>query len=534
VSRSAFEQLALGAIQSSFEGWVVVDVSGKDRERFLISQLTSDVAGLEVGRSQLSALLDRSGRLQAFFFLAKHTDRMVLLVPTGAVEALADQLEANIIADDVRLSRRETGSLRLALGPEAVRFAAALPDDVVFPIEALGGRGFVTWGNVQLPFHDVDAEELEALRVVSGLPKWGIEVVGGELINQTTLVDTAVSFTKGCYLGQETVAKVASHRGAAYHPVLLTIDGNGVDTRSLVNQQFAIGERKNAGKALSAAVWNGRQVLQASMYRDFRVDGLAVECRFESGALHAEVSELPLTHCPPPEEQAEALFLAAVELFTIDQEQEAVELLERAIAVCPGHADSYETMGVILGRHGRYEEAIDLMTRLLEVEPDSVMAHTNMSLYHNQLGRIEEAEREARSAAAKQAAQRRREEERLAAEKQVRDDLATDLQRREDMFNQVLELDPGDALANFGMGEVLVASRRFDEAVPHLEKAIEVDESYSAAFLALGRAWEGMEQPARARTVYQTGVEVAARRGDLSTANAMQARIGELAEDAMG
>jgi tetratricopeptide (TPR) repeat protein len=275
--------------------------------------------------------------------------------------------------------------------------------------------------------------------------------------------------------------------------------------------------------------WEGDTLLQASLFRDYRVEGLAITCRFEHGVeLDATVALLPLIETPSPEDHAEELYHLAVAAFTGDQEGEAVALLERAIAVCPTHADSYESLGVILGRHGRYDEAIQLMRRLVDVDPDSVMAHTNMSVYYNQLGRIEDAEREARAAAVKGLELQRREQERADAERRARAEWDADLERRKAMFLEVLELDSADALGNFGMGELCVETGRFEDAVQHLERAIEADQDYSAAYLALGRAWEGMRQVERAREVYTAGVEVSARRGDLATANKMQSRLQSL------
>ena len=78
------------------------------------------------------------------------------------------------------------------------------------------------------------------------------------------------------------------------------------------------------------------------------------------------VRPLPVLETPPPGEWARRLQMAAVAAFSEDREGEAIELLERALAVWPGHADSYESLGVILGRHERYEEAVALMQRLLD------------------------------------------------------------------------------------------------------------------------------------------------------------------------
>ena len=504
--------------------WRVLEVRGRHRERFLHSQLTSDVVDLDVGASQLTAALDRSGRLQAFCFLHKREDRIELLVPEAAVEALWAALEARIIADDVRLEVKETPNLRLALGPEAARLQAERAGDEVFPLSVFSSRGFVTWGEAPLPLPAADAVQLEALRVLSGLPRWGLEAGPGVLVNETILVDTAVSHTKGCFLGQETVAKVYSHRGAARGPALLQLADGGED--DLTGQAFAIGERARAGLVRSQISWRGAVYLEAVLHRSWRVDGLAVRLALADGRiLEAEVRLPPLLEAPTPAEEAATLHERAVEAFTADRETEALRLLERALAVDPSHADSYESLGVILGRHGQYERAITTMQRLLAVDPDSVMAHSNMSVYYNQLGRIEEAEREAQAAATAAVAARRREHDAATGAERQDGEEGEELRRREEMFREVLELDPDDALGHFGMGELCVQKGRFSEAVRHLEKAIAVDRDYSAAYLALGKAQEGAGQGERAAEVYRKGIEVAAARGDLATANTMQRRL---------
>jgi tetratricopeptide (TPR) repeat protein len=97
------------------------------------------------------------------------------------------------------------------------------------------------------------------------------------------------------------------------------------------------------------------------------------------------------------------------------------------------------------------------------------------------------------------------------------------------MYRQVLELDADDALANFGLGQLKVEAGDHAGALPLLERAISIDREYSAAYLALGRAFEGLGELGRALAVYSDGSRVAARRGDLKTANTMQERLAALA-----
>ncbi len=503
-------------------------VEGRDAVRFLHSQLTSDVQSLGMGASQQTALLDRGGRLQAFGFLFRRTDRIELLLPSEIAAQTVRRLEEHVIADDVTLTIVDTPRLQLALGAEAVlRFAG--DDDRRFPIEIYGSRGFVTWDAGELDLPTIGDDELEAGRVLSGLPRWGDEVTEGVLIHQTALIETAVSIAKGCYLGQETVAKVMSGRGAARAPVLLEVI-NGDTTGELpIGKKFETDFATSSGSVLSAATWENTVFLQAMLIRELRVRDREFECRFGNGTtLTVRVHSLPFLTVPQPEVWARRIELRAVEEFAADRENEAIELYERALAVCPSYADAYEALGVIFGRHGRYEEAIELMRRLLEVDPMSVMAHTNLSLYYNQLGRIEDAESEAAEAMrAKIRCEQDEKELAETAQNQTASAVA-DRERRAEMFRQVLELDPDDPLGNFGLGELLVEEGSFEEAVNHLERALVADPRYSAALLALGRAHEGAEDLNLAHETYRRGVDIAAARGDLATANKMQERLAGL------
>ena len=521
VSRSPSETLALDGGTAPFHGWSLIEVGGRHRERFLASQVTSDVNGLAEGDSQLSALLDRSGRLQAFFFLRKRADVIDLLVPDEVVDRCLARFESNIVADDVEFRRRAVGPLWLALGPAA---ATEPPVEDRFPVTGWGSVGFVTWGGAVTDLPEIPAEELETRRILGGPPVWGRDVRPDQLVNETALLDTAVSFDKGCYLGQETVAKVASHRGAVRGPVLLELTEPTVAADGLVGQDFAVGERPKAGEVLSLARWEGSIWLLVVLHRELRVIGRTLRAEFADGhGIGAVVRRFPLLVTPTAEVMADRLTVAASAAFATDETERALELLDRAVEICPSHADAFESLGVILGRLGRHEEAIAQMRRLLEIEPASIMAHSNLSLYFNQLGDIDQAEHHLGMATrlSMGGSVPTRDEESETEE--------ADRRRREEMYRQVLEIDPDDALAHFGMGELLVEREDFAAAADHLRRAIACDPSHSAAMLALGRALEGLGDVEAARDVYESGVETAAKKGDLSTAQKMQDRITALA-----
>jgi folate-binding protein YgfZ len=529
VNPSAFDALSTDGVTASFPGWSLIEVTGRHRERFLGSQVTSDVSGLAEGESQLSALLDRSGRLQAFFFLRKRSDAIDLLVPNEIAAHCLERFESHIIADDVELALRDVGEMRLALGPAAI---AKPPAEDCFPVTGWGSVGFVTWGEGEMDLPEIDDREIETLRVLGGPPAWAREVRLNQLINETALLDNAVSFDKGCFLGQETVAKVSSHRGAVRGPVLLELKEPVDDADALVGMQFGAGERARAGEVLSCAQWERSTWLQVSLHRELRIVGRTLDCVFgDDQVVEGVIHRIPLLRAPSPEEMADRLTVAASVAFGDDETDRSLELLERAVAICPSHADGFESLGVILGRLGRHEEAIKRMQCLLEIDPSSIMGHSNLSLFFNQLGDKEQAEhhlamatRISMGGSAVVELPDRAEADTAEAEADE-----ADRRRREGMFLQVLEIDPDDALAHFGMGELLVERGSFEDAVDHLQRAIASEPTHSAAILALGHALEGLGEDQKALVTYEQGVEIAAKKGDLATAQKMQERITALA-----
>ena len=525
---SASEAIGLDGAVADFPGWSLIEVTGSHRERFLSSQVTSALKELGDGESRLSALLDRTGRLQAFFYLRNNIQSIDLLVPEAVAAHCVDRLESHIIADDVAIRVREVGPMRLVLGPAAVAMTNDMGEDGCFPVAGWGGRGFVAWGDRGFSFPELSPEELDNLSVLGGPPIWGREVQPDQLINETSLLDNAVSFTKGCYLGQETVAKVATHRGAVRAPVLLELAEPDIHVDGMVGEWFAVGDRERAGQILAAARWENRTWLQVSLHRELRVVGRELICTFADGqSTVAEVHSMPVLRPPSREEMADRLTVAASAAFAEDRTERALELLERATRVCPNWADAYEFRGVILGRLGRHHEAIRQMHRLLEIDPSSVMAHLNLSLFFNHLGDIEAAERHL-ALATRVSFGGEVAADPVESAKEELEEREADQRRREEMFLQVLEIDPDDALAHFGLGELAVERGRFTEAVTHLERAIESDRSHSAAILALGVAHEGLDDTDRARANYERGIEIAAKKGDLATATKMQDRLNAL------
>jgi tetratricopeptide (TPR) repeat protein len=202
--------------------------------------------------------------------------------------------------------------------------------------------------------------------------------------------------------------------------------------------------------------------------------------------------------------------------------------LRQALELDPFLEDAYESLGVILSKRGHLTEAIALMKKLAELNPESVMAHTNLSVFYLVENNIEMAEEEkaiSMSIRMKIAARLAVEE---TQDKKRKDEEKTEQLERLKMFEQVLQIDSEDLLANYGAGSCYEALGEFEKAVPLLKKAIEVKPTHTVAYLSLGVAYEGLGEFARAAETYKEGIAVAAKRGDMQPMQDMQNRLGKI------
>jgi tetratricopeptide (TPR) repeat protein len=170
------------------------------------------------------------------------------------------------------------------------------------------------------------------------------------------------------------------------------------------------------------------------------------------------------------------------------------------------------------------------MNRLKELNPNCLMAHSNLSVFYLAKGMIEEAEiAKAQSAVLQmQNATDERKAKEIAAEERER--IQNEAQDRIEMFKEVLEIDEDDPVATFGLGKAYVQLNQYENAIPHLIHATEVQKDFSAAFLDLGKCYEFLEKNDLALETYAEGIAVASKKGDLMPMREMERRQKSLAD----
>jgi folate-binding protein YgfZ len=222
-------------------------LTGTDRLRFLHGQVTNDVNALQVGQGCYAALVTAKGRMVSDLNIYRLENELLLDFEPGLVERVTQRLEHYIIADDVQVvpvlaeygllsvqgPRAEMVMAGMEIGeiparPLTVRAVrdATLGEICVVNQPRLGTNGF----DVFAPAASMDAlarkvlvaatkiggrlsgwEAFELARIEAGLPRFGVDMDESNLVPETGIEARAISYSKGCYIGQEVIARIRTY-----------------------------------------------------------------------------------------------------------------------------------------------------------------------------------------------------------------------------------------------------------------------------------------------------------------------------------
>jgi folate-binding protein YgfZ len=225
--------------ESSTRGTIAL--AGADRRSFLHALLTNDIATLAKGKGVYAAYLTPQGRMISDMRIIETGERLLLGVERPIAAALAERFDKLIFSEDVQVSdvsndfdevgiygplaanifERTTGISVTELANEYDNLTAE--SFTVTRDDGLGLSGFDVYvprdagPSLREKFHgagavQASAETLEVLRIEAGRPRFGIDMSTDTIPLEAGIEDRAISFTKGCYVGQEVIIRVM-HRG---------------------------------------------------------------------------------------------------------------------------------------------------------------------------------------------------------------------------------------------------------------------------------------------------------------------------------
>jgi len=291
----------------------LVAVTGADAARWLDGMVTNETLALSPGEGCYALLLTPKGRIVADLHVLAREEGYWLDTSARVVPKLLERLERYIVADDVELRDLTADFDRFSLeGPEATSLLGVpdIPPESWVPVRVnevesvaarFGWSGETAWqlfvpaGRLAdvataLGVSAASNEALEVLRIEAGVPLLGAELDEDVLPDEARL-DSAISRTKGCYTGQEIVARLHS-RGAVNHRLVgLRFEGERVPSR---DSPLVAGER-TTGEVTSVCLSPSLGPIGLGFVRVEHAEaGTHLECAGPSRGIRAAVAELPL------------------------------------------------------------------------------------------------------------------------------------------------------------------------------------------------------------------------------------------------
>jgi folate-binding protein YgfZ len=231
----------------------LVVVEGPDAKRFLNDLLSQDLDQLRPDKALRSFLLGPKGKLRALLWVFGTDERIGLVTDAGVGDRVADDLTHYKIRVKVTINRPVPLTTVVGRLPEGA---------VAAPMEGVE-RGFVD-GLVEAPY--LSLQEWETLRIEAREPVMDRDVDESTIPHETGLVDQSVSFAKGCYLGQELVARMDSRGGKANHLLRrLTLDGLVDPSTEVRSGDEVVGKITTAGFSKSRGSHVGLGLLHRSI-----------------------------------------------------------------------------------------------------------------------------------------------------------------------------------------------------------------------------------------------------------------------------
>ena len=204
----------------------VVRVGGPEAIGYLQGQVSQEVESLEVGASAWTFVLQPTGKVDAWARLSRLPgDELVLDVDGGSGERLVARLRRFLLRTKAEIEPLAWTCVALR-GPDAAAAARGIAGDAAVTVQAPAGwpgvEGVDLLGpDVRLPdgMATAGAEDYESLRIRSGVPAMGAELTERTIPAEVGqwVVDASVDFAKGCFTGQELVARIDSRGGNVPH-----------------------------------------------------------------------------------------------------------------------------------------------------------------------------------------------------------------------------------------------------------------------------------------------------------------------------
>ncbi len=226
-----------GAGVRALDAMGALGVRGRDRSTWLNGMITNDVRVLPAGRSVYAAVVGLKGKILTDVWVDAREDELLLVMPKDRLAEVSEHFDRYIVMEDVFVSPREVTVLSVQ-GPRADEATAGLAGRFFADRLGRGGQDLVLDDDTRTATFEALAQRIAAgaLTVVSdeawnvarleaGVGVWSVDFDGNHFVQEAGITGRAVSFHKGCYLGQEVVCRLEMRGHVQKKLTALVVDG---------------------------------------------------------------------------------------------------------------------------------------------------------------------------------------------------------------------------------------------------------------------------------------------------------------------
>jgi len=280
----------------------VVSVWGPDAPEYLQGQCSQDVLSLSPGDSNDGLLLSPDGKLVALVrMLRVEVDRFTLDVTAGFGEAVVERLNRFSLRSKVDVAPLRWSCIALRGAGVGALSSAGSPAAYALRVAWNGTAGVDVLGEAPEAWVPesatwCDRAAWEALRVEAGIPDMGTELDGRTIPAEAHLLERAVNFDKGCYTGQELVARMDARGNRVARRLMGIVPAAGATPEDLVGADLRAPERADPVGVCTSAAWCpglGGAAALAYVHRSVAA-GATVTVVARGGELSADVRDLPM------------------------------------------------------------------------------------------------------------------------------------------------------------------------------------------------------------------------------------------------
>jgi folate-binding protein YgfZ len=320
ITEREYRALTAGVGFRVLEERILVKVRGDDRVSFMHGMCSKDIRKLQPGGIEYGLFLNEHAHVIADFYLWALSEALLIEIERGLWKRAREHLERLLVADDVEFEELDSAVAIDIEGPSAVKAIAgiggaasgevtapepwryvamaAMGDSMIANVARIGGPAFtvVTEKNRVADIVarlgdtvELSATALDTIRIENGVARVGVDTTEKTIALEARL-ERAISYDKGCYVGQETIERATARGGLKKRLFGLRLEGSRVPEIGAPVRH----DRREVGCVSSAALSPRLGVIALSILHHSAWEaGTTVDVEDRSGKLRAVVSDLP-------------------------------------------------------------------------------------------------------------------------------------------------------------------------------------------------------------------------------------------------